>query len=296
MRLAHQRRVIPLSLYSSFRLSSSSANQQKEKKEQDGFFSVLRHGPRNRAEFLGFCLGCSVFPLSVMLMNWYDKRKQELLQPPQLAPDFQSMQEVKLTPRQQLGGPFRLRESRTGNYITDKELFQDHWTLLYFGFSKCAEVCPTTLQFISELMQKCDVAMKDDANAAKEAARLQAVFLSIDSFRDTPEVLEAFVSKFDPRVRALCGNQKEVQVAAQAWRVFYSSIEETEEEREAREAKGIPEIELDDTYQFDHSSAIYLVGPDGKMKDFFFKEMGMEDALSRLNVHFDDVYGFRDTR
>ncbi|ORC89007.1 cytochrome c oxidase assembly factor [Trypanosoma theileri] len=299
MRLALQRRAIPLRVCGAFRLSSSSGKQQQQQQQQaegkkDEFFSVLKHGPRNRAEFLGLCLGCSVFPLSVMLMNWYDERKRQQQEPPELAPDFQSIKEVSFTNKQQLGGPFCLRESRTGKYITDKELFQDHWTLLYFGFSKCAEVCPTTLQFISELMQKCDATM--EGNAAQEASRLQAVFLSIDSFRDTPEVLESFVSKFDPRVRALCGNQQEVQIAAKAWRVFYSSIEETDEEREAREAKGIPEIVLDDTYQFDHSSAIYLVGPDGKMKDFFFKEMGMEDALSRLGVHFDDVYGFRDTR
>lgn len=257
------------------------------------FFAVLRHGPRSRAEFWGFALGCAVFPLSVGLMTWREGRGET---PPELAPEFHSTKAVGMTPRHQLGGPFRLRESRTGAYITDQEIFNDHWTLLYFGFSKCAEVCPTTLRFITEVMKTCDARMTGSSGLAPEVRKLQTVFVSIDSFRDTPEVLETFVSKFDPRVRGLCGSAEEVQSVARAWRVYYSSIEETEEEREIREARGIPKFVLDDTYQFDHSSAIYLVGPDGKMKDFFFKEMGLEDAVSRLGVHFADVYGFKDTR
>ncbi|RNF26682.1 cytochrome c oxidase assembly factor [Trypanosoma conorhini] len=268
---------------------SSAAEPQGER----GFFSVLRRGPRSRAELWGLCLGCSVFPLSVALLNWYDRQKEEA-PPPELAPDFHSTQSVAMAPKQQLGGPFRLRDSRTGAYVTDQELFQNHWTLLYFGFSKCAEVCPSTLQFITELMRACDAKLTD--STAAEVAKLQAVFLSIDSFRDTPEVLEKYIAKYDPRLRALCGTAGEVRQAANAWRVYYSSVEETDEEREAREAKGIPEVYLDDTYQFDHSCAIYLVGPDGKMKDFFFKEMGLEDAVSRLEVHFADIYGFKDTR
>ncbi|RNF07402.1 cytochrome c oxidase assembly factor [Trypanosoma rangeli] len=269
------------------RLAFSTAEPQRRR----GFFSVFQHGPRSRAELWGLCLGCSVFPLSVALINWYDRQKES---PPELAPEFQSMQSVMMTPKQQLGGPFRLRDSRTGAYITDQELFQNHWTLLYFGFSKCAEVCPTTLQFITDVMRACDARLMD--STASEVKKLQAVFLSIDSFRDTPEVLEKYIAKYDPRLRALCGNAQEVRQAASAWRVYYSSVEETDEEREAREAKGIPEVYLDDTYQFDHSCAIYLVGPDGKMKDFFFKEMGLEDAVSRLEVHFADIYGFKDTR
>ncbi|KEG11710.1 cytochrome c oxidase assembly factor [Trypanosoma grayi] len=291
MRLAAHRRVLPLRVCGSARLVSSSEQRQ----EQRGFFSVLRRGPRSRAELWGLCLGCAVFPLSVSLLNWYDKLKEAgVVEAADTAPEFQSMQSVTMAPKQQLGGPFRLRESRTGAYVTDEELFRDRWTLLYFGFSKCAEVCPTTLRFIADVLKTCDTTMT--GAAAEEAAKLQGVFLSIDSFRDTPEVLQAFVSQFDPRVVALCGNTAEVRQAAQAWRVYYSSVEETEEERAIREAKGIPEIVLDETYQFDHSSAIYLVGPDGRMKDFFFKEMGLEDMVSRLDVHFADIYGFKDTR
>jgi cytochrome oxidase Cu insertion factor (SCO1/SenC/PrrC family) len=237
--------------------------------------------------------GACVFPISVSLMSWYENKK---VVEPELAPDFQSMKSVKMEPRAQLGGPFRLRESRTGKYITDEELFKDKWTLLYFGFSKCAEICPNTLAYISQVMKACDEEYCNDADLANEEKKLQAVFLSIDFLRDKPEVVETFVRRYDPRVRGLCGTKQEVEIAARAWRVYYSSVDETDEEREAREAKGVDAPVVDDTYQFDHSSAIYLVGPDGKMKDFFFQVMGIDDTVSRIGIHMSDIYGFSDTR
>ncbi|KAG5480720.1 hypothetical protein CUR178_05855 [Leishmania enriettii] len=252
-----------------------------------------KYRPRSKAEFWGLVSGASVFPISVFIINWYENRR---LEEPDLAPDFQSLQFVSLKPKTQLGGPFRLRESRTGKYITNNELFQNKWTLLYFGFSKCAEVCPSTLTFISDVMKACDAEYGCLPDLAAEEKKLQAAFLSIDFVRDTPEVVEQFVRKYDPRVRGMCGTREEVEAAARVWRVYYSSVDDTEEERDAREAAGVAAPEIDDTYQFDHSNAIYFVGPDGKMKDFFFKEMGLEDIVDRIGIHFTDVYGFSDTR
>ncbi|CBH08890.1 cytochrome c oxidase assembly factor, putative [Trypanosoma brucei gambiense DAL972] len=281
----------------------SSSGEQKTGGSRGGFFSVLRYGPRNRAELFGLCLGCAMCPLSIYLINWCEgcSNGNNNTQPELVLGNETFVTHGVAAPdkgsKYPLGGPFRLRESRTGNYITDKELFQDHWTLLYFGFSKCAEVCPSTLRFITDVMKACDEKLAGDKNLSTEAARLQAVFLSVDSRRDTPEVLEGFVSKYDPRVRGLTGTSKEIEQAARAWRVYYSSIDETDEEKSAREAKGVPMVGADDdTYQLDHSSAIYLVGVDGKLKDFFFKEMGVADAVGRLEVHLQDVYGFKDTR
>ncbi|KPI86714.1 Cytochrome c oxidase assembly factor-like protein [Leptomonas seymouri] len=254
---------------------------------------TFKYGPKSWARFWGLVMGASVFPISVTLMTWYENKK---LVKPELAPDFQSMKSVKMEPRAQLGGPFRLRESRTGEYITDQELFKDKWTLLYFGFSKCAEICPNTLTYISEVMKSCDEEYGKDPDLVDEQKKMQSVFLSIDFLRDKPEVVEKFVRKYDPRVRGLCGTMQDVETAARAWRVYYSSVNETDEEREAREAKGVEAPVIDDTYQFDHSSAIYLVGPDGKMKDFFFQVMGIDDVVSRIGVHYSNVYGFSDTR
>ncbi|EPY42278.1 cytochrome c oxidase assembly factor-like protein [Angomonas deanei] len=251
--------------------------------------------PRSRAEFMGMVAGASLFPIAVGLMTWWDNKKAEA-NPPQLAPDFVSTKEVKMTAKQLLGGPFEMTESRTGKRITDKELFEDRWTLLYFGFSKCAEICPNTLKYLVEVLHACDKEYGNDPDVAEEQKKLQIVFASVDFIRDKPDVVETFVSKFEPRVRGLCGSRADVERAAGAWRVYYSSVDETEEEKEAREAKGVEAPKMDDTFQFDHSSAVYIVGPDGQMKDFFFKEMGLTDTVNRIGVHYQNVYGFSDTR
>ncbi|KAH8612031.1 putative cytochrome c oxidase assembly factor [Trypanosoma vivax] len=257
---------------------------------------ITRHGPRSRAEFWGICLGIAVAPLMVYTVKSFDKIHET---PPQLLneEDFVEKRHARsgVSARYQLGGPFRLRESSTGEYITDQELFDNHWTLLYFGFSKCAEVCPSTMRFITDVME----ALKERMESAQsmELNKVQAAFISVDSRRDSPEQLQAFLSKYGSRVRGLTGSADEVAQACQAWRVFYSSPEETDEEKAllhvAGAAQTTPE---DDAYQLDHSSAIYLVGVDGKLKDFFFREMGIEDVVGRIEVHMHDVYGFKDTR
>lgn len=245
---------------------------------------------------MGLVLGCSLFPVSVYWMT-----KDDAAMPPSASPaviDAPAFDKMKVTPttKPQLGGPFTLLSSRTGKLVTDEDVFNGKWTLLYFGFSKCAEICPNTLKFIAELMKEADrLYGKPGTATEKEVRNLQTVFLSIDYIRDTPDVVEKFILPFDDakkrRIVGLCGTKEQVEGAAHAWRVYFSSYDESEEEKLAREAKGIPLPELSDAYQFDHSSAIYLVGPDGKMKDFFFREIGVPNTADRLGLHFQDVYG-----
>jgi cytochrome oxidase Cu insertion factor (SCO1/SenC/PrrC family) len=233
--------------------------------------------------------GCLVFPISVYFMTRNDATGEA-------PPGGRAVTELSPSRSIHLGGPFTLTSSRTKQSVTDADVFLGKWTLLYFGFTKCAEVCPNTLRFIADLMQASDqryvrdAALGDDAVSA--ASQLQACFLSIDYIRDTPDAVDAFVTKYDPnRIVGLCGDREHVEQAARAWRVYFSSYDETEEEKTAREQKGIDLPQISDAYQFDHSSAIYLVGPDGKMKDFFFREIGIPVTLERLGLHFQDVYG-----
>lgn len=275
--------------------ASSSATNGEPSPQQPG------RAPKSRSELLGLIAGCSIFPLSVMWMTRDDDgassaSPQRPIATNDDAPAFGKM-EVTTVSKPQLGGPFRLTSSRTGAEVTDKDVFTGRWTLLYFGFAKCAEICPNTLKFISELMAASDERYGGgavDDTKASESAKLQAVFLSIDYIRDSPTVVEKFVEQYDApkkRILGLCGTKEQVEEAARHWRVYFSSYDESDEERLAREAKSVPLPELDDTYQFDHSSAIYLVGPDGKMKDFFFREIGVASTVDRLGLHFQDAYG-----
>ena len=190
-----------------------------------------------------------------------------------------------------LGGPFEMTQCENGRPINNEELFNGQWTFLYFGFSKCAEICPNTLKFITDVVEKVEEKYKK--SNPQEVEKLQVAFVSVDHIRDDQETLKKFLSKFH-KTRGLCGTLEQIQTATGAWRVYYSSMEETQEETANREEKA-PGMAApnpkDDTYQLDHSAAIYFVGPDGKLKDFFFREMGHDATMERVSMHFDDTYG-----
>jgi cytochrome oxidase Cu insertion factor (SCO1/SenC/PrrC family) len=230
-----------------------------------------------------------------------------------------------------LGGPFQLYDSKTGKLVTDTDVFKGHWTLLYFGFTRCAEICPNCTKFMTEVIttsqEKYGRNSKEDEETRADASKMQICFISVDHIRDRPADLTKFMEKYAkktspspdaknststpwwkfwsrggggakdetvPYVGLVGKTKEEVTAAASAWRVYVSSVEETDEERLAREAKGIPAPDLmDDSYQVDHSAAIYFIGPDGQMKDFFFREIGVEQTVDRIGLHFADVYGIK---
>lgn len=259
------------------------------------------------------------------------------------APDFTSggggvtggANAVKMTTRPQLGGPFEMTRSSDRKLIRESELFLGHWTLLYFGFANCAEICPNTMTFIRDVMKASDQSFaapppalqtkgefsKSDVEVPSAAQTLQACFVSVDHNRDSPKNVSQFLKPFNDtltpfsklqdvrvvskdrvqadakrvRVEGLTGTKAQIVEATRQWRVYFSSYDETQEETDAREAKGVTAPDpLEKTYQLDHSSAIYLVGPDGKMKDFFFREIGVKDTVERLGMHFQNVYGIND--
>jgi cytochrome oxidase Cu insertion factor (SCO1/SenC/PrrC family) len=195
-----------------------------------------------------------------------------------------------------LGGPFEMLDCRLNRVVNEKQLFSGSWSLLYFGFTKCSVICPNTLKFVTEVMRQCDEGEGDMADV--RGGNVQCCFVSVDPVRDNRDTINAFLKKYrgDSMV-GLTGSEAQIEKICKAWRVYYSSAVETEEEEALRRATpGAPAtlraaIAADDTYQFDHSSAVYLVGPDGKLKDFFFTEMGAKHAVSRMALHFNDAYG-----
>lgn len=208
-----------------------------------------------------------------------------------------------------LGGPFELVDCDTQRLVTDKDVFRGKWTLLYFGFTKCAEICPSTLTFMQRCLEDIDRRQKERDAAAhpddhhQSAARLPVVrgcFVTVDPIRDNAAAVKKFIEKYrgpGSEVVGLTGNRKQLESVAKAWRVYFSTPEETEEEKAAREAKGIPEEEalaMDDNYQMDHSAAIYFIAPDGRLRDFFFKEMGQATLVEKVLLHTANAFGIDD--
>lgn len=143
-----------------------------------------------------------------------------------------------------LGGPFTLVD-HTGRTVTERD-FAGRALLVYFGFTYCPDVCPTELGTIAAAL--------DAMGPAGE--RVTPVFVSIDPERDTPAAMADYVSRFHPRMVGLTGSAEQVAQAARAYRVYYAKVR--------------PRESTD--YLMDHSSFIYLVGPDGRVRSLFRPE------------------------
>ena len=114
--------------------------------------------------------------------------------------------------RMDLGGPFTL-EDMNGKPVTEADLLGKP-TALFFGFAQCPDTCPTTLLALTNAMKS----MGDRAD------RLNVVFVTVDPSRDTPEVLRAYLSSFDPRIRGFTGSEDQVAAMARAYHITYRRV------------------------------------------------------------------------
>jgi protein SCO1/2 len=135
-----------------------------------------------------------------------------------------------------IGGPFTL-EDGNGKPVTDKD-YRGKYMLVYFGYTFCPDVCPTTLNAIAEAMDKLGPA----------ASRVQPLFITVDPARDTPAVVRQYAASFGPKVVGLTGTADEIAKVAKAYRVYYA---------EHRTGPG------PNDYSMDHSSVLYLMDPNG---------------------------------
>ena len=111
--------------------------------------------------------------------------------------------------------------------------------LVYFGYTFCPDVCPTTLNEVADALDRL----------GGKADRLQPIFITVDPKRDTPAVVKQYVAAFTPRLIGLTGSDEQIAKVAQEYRVYYA---------EHRTGPG------PNDYTMDHSSVLYLMGPDGK--------------------------------
>ena len=141
-----------------------------------------------------------------------------------------------------VGGPFTLTD-QDGRRVTEKDFLGRHM-LVFFGFTFCPDICPTELQVMSAALDMM----------GPEGEKIQPVFVTIDPERDTPEVMKAYVANFGPRLIGLTGTPEEIAAMAKAYRVYYARAGD----------KNSP-----DAYLMDHSTIIYLMGPDGRFVRHF---------------------------
>lgn len=143
--------------------------------------------------------------------------------------------------REAVGGPFTLID-HNGHRRTDAD-FRGKLLLIYFGFTYCADACPTDLQAISGAIDK--LGPMGDA--------VQPLFITVNPELDTPEQLKAYVALFHPRMVGLTGNRRQIQEVTRAYKVYF--------------AKTTPAVRTDQN--FDHGALVYLMGADGQYAGFF---------------------------
>jgi protein SCO1/2 len=136
-----------------------------------------------------------------------------------------------------VGGPFSLIDG-DGHPVTD-QTWHGKYMLVYFGYTYCPDVCPTTLTNVADALDKL----------GPRADRVQVLFVTVDPKRDTAAVVKQYAAAFSPRIIGLTGSPQQIAAAAKAYRVYYA---------EHRTGPG------PDDYSMDHSSVLYLMGPDGR--------------------------------
>ncbi len=152
-----------------------------------------------------------------------------------------------------IGGPFRL-QAADGREVTDAD-FRGRWMMVYFGYTHCPDACPTALQDIANALDTL-------GDAAKK--KVAVLFITVDPERDTPALMQDYVSAFAADITGLSGTPEQIKAAALAYRVYY--------------AKHMTA----DGYDMDHSSIIYVMDPRGRFATNFTHETPPDAIAAKL--------------
>lgn len=153
-----------------------------------------------------------------------------------------------------VGGPFTLTD-QNGRTVTADD-FKGEPFIVFFGYTHCPDVCPTTL---SDLSQTLD--------ALGKTTKVRAAFITVDPERDTPAVMKDYLSSFDPRIIGLTGSPAAVAAAEKAYRVY---------------AKKVPTS--DGSYSMDHTAVVYLMDGSGQFSQALNLEQPPDKAAADIRA------------
>lgn len=161
-----------------------------------------------------------------------------------------------------IGGPFQLVD-QNGETRSEQD-FRGRYMLVYFGYTYCPDICPTTLATLSRGLEALA------ARAPDKAEVVVPVFVTIDPERDDVEAMAGYAPHFHDRLVALTGTPEQVAGAAKEYRIYYRKVEE-----EGGDPEG---------YLMDHSSFIYLIGPEGSYVTHFGHDATVEEVAAGLET------------
>lgn len=141
--------------------------------------------------------------------------------------------------------------------------FRGKVVVLFFGYTQCPDVCPTTLSEIAQAKQLLGA----------DGARVQGVFVTLDPERDTPQVLKAYLANFDPTFVALRGTLQQTAAVAKDFKIFYQKV--------AGKTPG--------SYTLDHSAAAYVYDPEGRLRLYTRYGSGPQALASDVKLLLDEA-------
>lgn len=155
-----------------------------------------------------------------------------------------------------VGGPFTLT-AHTGQRVSDSD-YRGKFMLVFFGFTYCPDVCPTALQTVAAALEQLGA----------KADRVVPLFITVDPERDTPEQLAQYVASFSPRFVGLTGSRAEIDTVLKEYRVYAQKVEDP------KSTAG---------YTMNHSSIIYVMGPDGSYRSHLTHATSADVIVERLS-------------
>lgn len=178
----------------------------------------------------------------------------------------QSEMETADSTVREFGGSFSLTD-QYGMRRTDKD-FRGKYMLLFFGYTYCPDVCPTTLAVETEALDKLGAG----------ATRIVPIFVSVDPKRDTPDKLKSYLSSFEakqpsarPNFVGLTGTDEEIANAAKAYRVYYRA------HIDGRTQDG-------SDYSIDHTGDVYLMSPEGRFVAYYSQGILPDEMAADLKL------------
>ncbi len=158
-----------------------------------------------------------------------------------------------------IGGDFEAVD-HLGQPFTQDNL-KGKYSLVYFGFTYCPDICPTSLLVVAETLDSLPESM---------TSRILPVFVTVDPKRDTVEMMKQYVSNFHPKLVGVTGTEAQMAAVAKAYKVYYNQV---------------PAEDESGNYLVDHSGFLYLMGPDGEYLTHFPHNVSMQVLAEKLRSH-----------
>ncbi len=163
-----------------------------------------------------------------------------------------------------IGGPFTLVDG-AGKSVTD-QAFRGKYMLVYFGYTFCPDVCPTTLSDVAQAIDKL----------GRAADKLQPLFITVDPGRDTPDVVRQYTAAFSPRLQGLTGSAAQIATVAKEYRVYYAPHKTGPNPGD---------------YSMDHSSILYVMDPSGRFAGIIRADEGADALTADLKRYLTKAEG-----